>query len=576
MQKRWLNDFEFQITPSTWNAAQELILAGAVRDLQEVERHFWVAKVTDEDFQFEVETIITPLKIKAFTCECWGEGRRLMCAHIAAALFKIRQFLEQKNEARQAKAEAEQREKSGKLSVQNILDTISADELSAFVRDYARRDRDFALALKTRFAAVFTSNDNPYLLVLEAALPRNADSRILLASEFRRLSKALDNLEAQAAAAASGGNSKQVLQIASAILLATSPLLAKSPEARRDKILRYCQSVFRHLTQLPQEHLSPELRENRRVLLFGYLSRPDNSAEFVSTTVVPFLAQEASDQGFFSEIQTLFDQTPFPAPTSLLHLFLAALAQRKLPEASLRVLQDYTDRPGELKNAVLALNRMHYWEAALMCGEYYLGKNLFLAGQRREIEDMLLAAAEKAGDRPRHAAYLRQRFQQHGNESVLLRLKALAGPDWLQEREKLLSELRKSDDMPKIIQLLAVEGDLDALANALEKTGGLDTLHHYEHLFWPDRATFLRDYYLGELAAHLDDHFGKQASKPACDLLEGLVRKGLGTLAKDIAIGLATRFPDRKSLPGELAEVFPKALRGTILIGTKIKPTNES
>lgn len=544
--------------------------------MQEVERHFWVAKVADEDFQYEVETIITPHKIKAFTCECWGEGRRLMCAHIAAALFKIRQFLEQKTEARQAKAETEQREKSGRLSVQNILDTISPDELSAFVRDYTRRDRDFALALKTRFAAIFTSNDNPFLLVLEAALPRNATSRALLTNEYRRVSKALDDLETQAAIAASEGNSTQVLQITSAVLQATSPMFDKAPEARREKLVRYCEAVFRHLTQLPQEYLSPELRENRRALLFEYLSRPDCPAEFVSNSVVPFLAQEASDQGFFNEINALFDQMPYPAPAPVLYLFLAALAQRKRPEAALRVLQDYTDRPSELKNAVLTLYRLHYWEAALLCGEFFLGKNLFLAGQRREVEDMLLAAAEKAGDRPRHATYLRQRFRQHGHESALLRLKTLAGPDWPQEREKLLSELRESGDTPKLIQLLAVEGDLDALADALEKTGGLDTLRHYEHLFWPARTTFLRDYYLRELAAHLDGHFGKQASDHARDHLAGLVRNGQGALARDIAVGLTARYPDRKSLPGELAEIFPKAARYAVLSGAKNTPSDES
>jgi hypothetical protein len=94
VQKLWLKNFEFQISPNTWNAAQDLVLAGGIRSLQEVEKHFWVATVVDGTLQYEVETIITPNKIKAFTCECWAEGRRLMCPHIAAALFKVRQFLE--------------------------------------------------------------------------------------------------------------------------------------------------------------------------------------------------------------------------------------------------------------------------------------------------------------------------------------------------------------------------------------------------------------------------------------------------------------------------------------------------
>ena len=101
MQKLWLKNFEFQINPATWNAAQDLGQAGRVKNLREIEKHFWVALVEDGEFNLETEIIITPHKIKAFTCECWAEGRRLMCPHIAAALLKIRQFLAQKAEARQ-------------------------------------------------------------------------------------------------------------------------------------------------------------------------------------------------------------------------------------------------------------------------------------------------------------------------------------------------------------------------------------------------------------------------------------------------------------------------------------------
>ncbi|MCB0577433.1 MAG: hypothetical protein KDC61_22930, partial [Saprospiraceae bacterium] len=99
MQKLWLKNFEHHISGTTWSTADDLVQAGSVKALREVEKHFWVALVEDEEGgPYEVEVMITPHKIKAFTCECWSAGRRLMCAHIAAALLKLRQFLEQKTE----------------------------------------------------------------------------------------------------------------------------------------------------------------------------------------------------------------------------------------------------------------------------------------------------------------------------------------------------------------------------------------------------------------------------------------------------------------------------------------------
>ncbi|MBK9338689.1 MAG: hypothetical protein IPM98_20020 [Lewinellaceae bacterium] len=344
------------------------------------------------------------------------------------------------------------------------------------------------------------------------------------------------------------------------MLQKTTPLLAKSDEQRRDQLLHYCSTGAQYLIQISPEHLSPELRDNRRAFLLDYLTRSE-CPPALERLVLSFLAQAATDDAFFANILDLFDRTPYPAPPAVLHLFLAALAQRKRPESAARVLQDYADRPAQAKEAVFTLYHLHYWEAALCCGEYFMEKNLFNTGQRREAEDILLAAAEKAGDRPRHTAYLRRRYRQYGHESVLERLKILAGPDWPEEQKRLLAELRAAGDTAKIAPLLAAEGDLDALATHLEQQHDLAVLRPFEHLFWPDRSAFVRDYYVGQLSAYLTEHFDKQAAEFARDQLVGLVRKGQPVLAKEIVNALVARFPDRQTLPEELAGIFPKTKR---------------
>lgn len=235
MQKLWLKNFEFHINPATWNAAQDLVQAGSVKNLREIEKHFWVALVEDGEFSVETEVIITPHKIKAFTCECWAEGRRRTRRHIAAALLKIRQFLVQKAEARQHTAETKQNDPAGRLTVQAVLDQADSAGLSDFVRAYARRDRDFALALKTWFAGNLTGGSETHSFCCsDAALPRHGGAQPLREPELRRLRKTLDDLDAQVVTAVEIGNARTVFQITTAILPKIAALLPKTADARRE------------------------------------------------------------------------------------------------------------------------------------------------------------------------------------------------------------------------------------------------------------------------------------------------------------------------------------------------------
>jgi len=568
VQKLWLKNFEFHINPATWNTAQDLLQAGAVKNLGEVEKHFWVASVADGEMSFEVETIITPHTIKAFTCECWAEGRRLMCPHIAAALFKIRQFLDQQSEARQAKVVEKKRDDSGRLTTQTVLEQVSAAELLEFVRAYIRRDRDFALALKTWFAGSLSGTDNPFLLLLESALPRQGagGGKPLREPDLRRLRKMLDDLEIQLSAASGQGNARAVYQIATAVLQKIVPLLPKTAENRRDQLTQYCQKTLHDLIQLAPEQLSPELRENRRSFLME-LARAGSLPSELERDMVHFLGQAATDDRFFGQIRDLFDHTPNPAPPLVLHLFLSALARRDMPEAVRRVLEDYMDRPARIKDAIVILYYLNYWQAVLVAGEYFSKKSLFNTGQRREIEDLLLLSAEKAKDLPRQKRYLRARYHETGNPDLIQRLKTITGAKWPAEQKRLVAELKTAGNTERLAPLLAAGNDLDALALLIEEKTDIALLQQYEHLFWPERKIFVRDRYVTILSEYLTDHFGRQASSYIREQLGGLVRKGQTDMVLEIIRALTLQFADRHTLPEELVELFPKSKR--LAIGIK-------
>lgn len=563
VQKLSLKDFEHNISPSTWDTADDLVQAGRVKNLREIERHFWVALVETDEGNYEAEVMITPQKIKAYACECFTEGRRLMCPHIAATLLKIRQFYEQREETRRLKAEQRPATELTRFTVQAAIENASPEALADFVRDYARRDRDFALALKTRFAANMTEAENPYALVLDSVLPKASVKTKISEPDFRRLRKALDGLEEQLTLAKNLGDFRSSFQISSAIFLKINPLLSKTEGNRRSALMHFCQKSFEIFGEISLSAPSPELRESVWEILFDLGVKSFFPPE-LEREALRLLGESATDEAKFARLRDMFDHIPYPAPPFVLQLFLAAQAIRKMPEAAVRVLSDYAEKPDMIKAAFLQLYYLRHWETATLVGEHFLGKNIFLPGHSRELENVLLYIAEQTGDRKRQAALLRQRFLLTGNAEVFEKLKTAAAKRWPAEREKLLAELRAKGDFAKTAAILSSEGALEELAELIESQGDLPLLQRYESAFLLEKKEFVQARYVVFLSQYLEEHFGTPAAQHVRLRLSDLLHKGETEMVVQIIRELTARFPERMSLPGELAELFPKSKRKLI------------
>lgn len=562
--KYWLKDFEHNISPATWEAADQLSQAGHVRNLREIETHFWVARVDVDDESYETEVIITPHKIKAYSCECFTPGRRLMCVHIAASLLKIRQFLDARAEERRLKAEAAQSNELSRITINSVLENATPAEVEAFVRDYARRDRDFALALKTWFAGSVTESENPYALVLESVFPKTTPAKGYRDPDFRRIRKALDGLEVQLQIAANEGNFRGSFQISAAILMKTLPALEKLEGNRHEALLHFCQLALDKMSEISDRNLSVELRESAWQLIFDLGTRGLFPQEMQRKAIL-FLSESTKETEKAERIRVLFDSTPHPAPSFLLELYLASLAVRKMPEAVPKVLEDFVEMPDVVRSAILQLYYLKHWDAVLQTGVHFLAKNIFVSKQQREVEDVLLFVAEQTGDKARQIDLLRQRFMKSGNFETFRKLKDVAAKTWPKVRDKMVVELSARGEINILAAALAAEGQLPELSQLLEKQGTIALLQRYESYFFEDQTGFLQQLYVTLLAKYLDEHFGAPAASHVRQRLADLAQKGQPELVFNIARELLSRFPDRTSLPEELSELLPKSKRKLLL-----------
>ena len=90
-----LSDLEKFVNETALLLGEELLEQGCVRNLQEIERHLWLAEVQDLSL-FEVELRITPTKIAQGSCECTTFRPGDPCGHFVAAALALRRQIEEK------------------------------------------------------------------------------------------------------------------------------------------------------------------------------------------------------------------------------------------------------------------------------------------------------------------------------------------------------------------------------------------------------------------------------------------------------------------------------------------------
>ncbi len=150
-----LEHFDLHYSPDLVGAGEQLYDKGAVVNIEEIEKNLWSFEVKDGQ-TYEVEILISPKKVINTSCECITYKMEAQCKHIVACLFQLR-FIKTKPIADGPRV---MRNVPKKLSIPNILNQVSGDELKSFIRTYAKKNKKFSTALKATFARRVEIEDN--------------------------------------------------------------------------------------------------------------------------------------------------------------------------------------------------------------------------------------------------------------------------------------------------------------------------------------------------------------------------------------------------------------------------------
>lgn len=562
MKKLSLHDFEYHISQTTWSTAQDMVSTGRVHDLREVERHFWVAKVTDEEATYESEVIITPSKIKAYACECWSEPRKFMCAHIAANLLQVRRFLDQRTaeRARKTAEKAAAQSEITRLSVRHVLPAVSLEDLQEFVKDYARRDADFALALKTRFADMVDGSKKAWHLVLQSVLPKSGKN--MREQDFRRLQQTIHDLEARSQKAAQNGDQVIVVKIAMALLEVVGPLVAIAPASRKEPLMAICARAFEQQAERFTPTAPPEFRDDiwnnwMNSVLNGFFP-----VDLRRDVIRKMSEIAATDSDRFKSVSEGYFQGDNAVADLFIHLYLVCLAKKGVDAGPVKILKDViaarpaaseNDHIAFIRNALLELYYTGCYAAALHTIAYLMQEFTLNTSRRTELERMRFNIAEATNDVPAQLGYLKQTFIQYGHQDTLDRMKQLAAKKWPALLQDLIRTMSAPEHRDKIALLLAGEPDTAVFEAWLDQQADIELTLRY-HAALPD--TFLLEHLPKLFAAHLNDHFGKPAAEFVRDHLMVLYREKRVDLTKKIIKTVVQQHNGRSGLAETLDEII--------------------
>lgn len=558
-----IQKLELHLNEPALLGGEAIYAAGGVKQLFELERHLWLAEV-DGETKFEVEVKISPSKVLAATCECETFLNSKECEHFAAVLFKLRNYLTALKIKKQRSREPKRLKR--KLTTNVILEQVSQEDLVSFVRDYAKGNRNFALALKAKFAAQVSqiTTIDKYLQLLDSIINmvRRPD-RSISTRGVQKINKVLEELLSQVGDNIARENYIEALSQIRSIIEKVTPILKKSVD---EKLLlnHALRAAFDQLRLLIQQPIPPALFN----IIWDYcgteskkLTYRSNYMDVVFFELMLCIAKEKLKlEQLVGHIDDQIDRYKKEGREfSKLILVkvqvldkagkrkaIKALVTKNLanPSVLFYAIEQYRKRKDYKRANQLAINGLKAAEDKTVIGQ---------------LEDTLLQIAEEQGDRETILDFAERRMLATLDPIYFFKLKEYYQGNWsvkvsalIQAIQRLPYTIEKRDIIAFIYK---EEAQLEALMAYLQKVASIDLLKEFGPYLIKVYRKETFNLYQNLLNLYLRNHLGRKPSLKIRAVIVKLLQEGETKLAEALVEEFRIAYPERHSLIEEL-EVF--------------------
>lgn len=541
---------------------EHLLDQAAVQTPVELEKNLWLTQVAD----CEVEVQISPSKVRAYSCDCTTYQQDGQCAHIVAALLNLRRLIQERQQEKNSNP-PRQRTAPHKLTIPKILENVDREEMLLFIREYARTNRSFALALKARFAGAVPLMDDrkKYRQLLDSVInsARSKQDQLTYRAT-QKLIKVLEELLTQSEASLADRDFSEVLHILEAIVEKISPIIKKA-KGHEEKLKAILQESFSQLERLLAKMPAPSLKNDIWLFLLEESKKSVYLHSFSTfNQLYPLLIQLADDPHRMETIRELFSD----------------ILQRREPKRKYRAkmhIWSYELLKLERKHAEAEqylINNLHQPEFLLFAvqqafehGEFKRAKFLSHKGLqeissteiREEIVEVLLQIALQEEQQDQVYHYALQRLLSTKQYRYYEFLKQARPDNWEACVKEVLTLLRTQpyslEQRDLLARLLQENNRKEELLNYIRQLNSLDLLIRYDYLF-TDQQAQLTELYNNLTLQYLRSHLGRKTSQKVRDTLQHLYASGQDAIGAHLLQNFRQEFSERHTLMEEL-DVFP-------------------
>ncbi len=562
-----LQKIEQYVPDELLEKAEQLLQQSPAMTLEEIEKNLWSNRVQDASGSYEVEIQLQGARLVAYSCDCKNYGPKSLCVHLTASLLQLRS-------QRQKAAEAKQQEREvatppRRLTTNIILQKVSPEELSEFVRHYAKSSRQFALALKARFASSISEMDREekyrqILLTAIKSVRRTSGGQRIPQSGLKVLLKVLEELQEQC----NDTILRRDFQEAFALLYA---IFEPMPEVFRaldgdKKTMLDCLTVNIQLVdQLLEAEPAPELAAEvweflRHSFEQRYLSLYQFDRQFLQLaldhtrdqTRAQRLLETVVEIRSLNEEQDLEEVDLIIAQLDLLNL----LGEREQSEA---LIQKHLQNVAVLQKAIELAEQLEQEEKIRQLIQLGLPLENLESEIRDMWEDRLLQLALADEDRAEVVRLASALFLRTHQSNYWDYLRQGEAKEWPKLKKQLLEALEAQQfsvaQRDILAWVYASEQDFPGLLNFLQQTRSIDLLLQYDHYLLPEHSLVIYDLYRDLLLEYLNQHLGRQPSVKVKKVLQHLQQSGAREFVSNLLQTFRKEYPKRHSLIEELEEL---------------------
>jgi hypothetical protein len=564
-----IDKFELHLEDTLLMEAENLLAANALRQLKEVEKNLFLIHFTEGSSstqKVETEVQLTGNKVKIASCECDTFMQNGVCAHIAASLLQLNEQRKAKEAAKkEIKAQAIEASTTTRLTIPNILKNIDDAQLIDFIADYARSDKQFALALKTRFAGDLAATGDiaeHYKTLIDNTLKNAKNQKGKFTPKgWLQVFTLLDELRQKAESRFRNGE----LPTSFALIAIVLPLIHKfmrpsdSPKIKLEKRQVQLVEILRGFTELP---ISPELSNE----MWAFLSNEwtQSVRHPFSERLFDWLFKQAKSEERTEKLLALVDHQLYvnrsflEAKERLLTQKIQILQKAGRIEEASQLILSASEQPDVLYFAI---------ENAFANRDFKLAKSLCRNGLAifggspnavDHIENLLLDIAEAEFDRVGILDYAEKRFYKsldlkYFEKMKIVGLSAKKLDEILETLENQPLRLERRDALAAIY---TSEQRFDKLTALILQVQSLDLLRRYGVDLWRQDTEGAIELHKKVIYEYLMSHLGRPPAQRIRQVLEMHIQRGGFELAAKLRQDFNRDFPERHSLKEELAEMM--------------------